>query len=125
MSLPWSLNRSNLLSFRRHHAVIQHAYDGSLWLYDLASSCGSKLNGQVIETQNFHRLVDGTTMQFGHSPRQYTVKSGVVKGSSDHLDSFEKLAARSASRHTKLKNHFSDLQAALKSAAGVVKSQAN
>ena len=99
-----------------------------MWLYDLSSPCGSTLNGQAIETQKFHRLVDGTNIQFGHSQRLYTVKSGVVKGVGDHLDSFEQLAtsaARSGSGHVKLKNHFSDLQAALRSAAGVVKSQAN
>ena len=113
----------------RYHAVLQHAYDGSLWLYDLSSTFGTCLDGEAIETQKFHRLVAGSKIHFGRSQRQYVVaQSAVASGSGRHLESFEELAtsaARSGSGRPELKNHSSDLQAALRSAAGVVKSQVN
>ena len=94
--------------------MIQHAYDGSLWLYDLSSTYGTCLDGEAVEPHKFHRLVDCTTIHFGRSQRQYTVKSGVVSGvSGRQLESFEQLAtsaARSGAGQPKLKNHFSDLQ---------------
>ena len=117
----------------RRHAVLQHAYDGSLWLYDLFSSQGTKLNEQPVETKKFHRLEPGSLIQFGHSLRKYTVAQGTAVGPSKRSDGgfgggMEQLAQsamKSGQAFAKPTNHFSDLQAALRSAGGQVNSKSS
>ena len=53
--------------------MLQHAYDGSLWLYDFSTQ-GTKLNQQgFVQTKYFHQLLPGSSIQFGHSIRTYTI----------------------------------------------------
>ena len=59
----------------RMHAVVQHAADGSLWLFDM-SRHGIKVDQQVIESKCFFRLELGMVVQFGHSLRTYEVRQG-------------------------------------------------
>ena len=79
----------------RRHAVLQHARDGGLWLYDLASAAGTKLNTQRVETEQFHQLRAGDKVEFGASAsernRTFVVRLGQGKAKDTFmLDSFEK-----------------------------------
>ena len=105
--------------------MLQHAYDGSLWLYDLQSSQGTKLNQRPVETKQFHRLEPGSSIHFGRSSREYIVAQGTAVGRNKRSDDgfndgIEKMAQTVVA--TKAKNHGSDLEAALRSAADAVKS---
>lgn len=61
-----------------HHAVVQHAYDGSLWLHDLNSAAGVRSNQQVLQPSFFHGLQPGTVLHFGQSPKAYVVRQGTA-----------------------------------------------
>ena len=111
--------------------MLQHAYDGSLWLFDLNSSQGTKINHQRVQPQFFQQLMPGNSIQFGRSKRHYVVRQGIAAGhshrSNANSDPFVNMATSAiesgrAYEQPKATFHFSDLQGALRSAAGGVKS---
>ena len=112
--------------------MLQHAYDGSLWLFDLNSSHGTKVNHQPVQPQFFQQLLPGNSITFGRSKRHYVVRHGIAVGHSNrsnaNSDPFMNMATSAiesgrAYQQPKATNHFSDLQAALRSAANVVKTR--
>jgi len=113
-------------STSRQHAVLQHAYDGSLWIYDLGSSHGTQINHQRVQPWTFQQLLPENSVCFGRSKRHYVVRYGVAVGSKP--DSFVNMATSAiesgnAYQQPKAKNHYSDLAGALRSAANAVKSR--
>ena len=72
--------------------MVQHAYDGSIWLFDLASLHGVKINDHTVQPRHFHALQPGMALQFGFSTRTYIVRQGVAVGASNGGDYFEQYA---------------------------------
>ena len=116
---------------------MQHAYDGSLWLYDLNSLRGTKLNHQPVQPSHFQRLLPGNSIQFGNCSRMYVVQQGTPsRAATSHTKqaglSFEEMAVA----HEKAKKSgrdgaggrnkvYSNAMAALRSAANAVKSRSD
>jgi smad nuclear-interacting protein 1 len=47
-----------------------------LYLLDLGSTNGTRLNGEQVEAQRFFELLSGDALQFGNSSREYVVLDG-------------------------------------------------
>ncbi|KNC82971.1 hypothetical protein SARC_04764 [Sphaeroforma arctica JP610] len=59
-------------SISRFHAILQHrAENDGVYLYDLGSTHGTKLNKNPIRPRAFHRVRIGHTIQFGASSRLF------------------------------------------------------
>ena len=108
---------------------MQHAYDGSLWLFDLHSSPNrTKINEQPVQPQFFQQLLPGNSIMFGRSKRIYVVRYGAMAGNGTNAtpDSFVNMAASAIESgkafQPTAKNHYSNLSAALRSAADGVRS---
>jgi len=108
-SVDFNLGTHHTIS--RRHAVIQHSYDGGLWLYDLASVQGTKLNQNPVQPHTFVKLLPGNSIQFGRSNRIYIVHEG-----SCNRQGAGTFQIGHAAQRPRVKNYFSDLSAALQSA---------
>ena len=51
-------------SVSRYHAILQFREDGALFLYDLGSGHGTRVNKKTIAPREFHRLYDGIALHF-------------------------------------------------------------
>eukprot|EP01134_Creolimax_fragrantissima_P006633 CFRG6633T1 len=61
-------------SVSRFHAIIQHRGENDgVYLYDLGSTHGTKLNKKAIKPRTFHRIRIGHTIQFGLSTRLFVL----------------------------------------------------
>ena len=58
---------------RRHHAILQHAYDGTLHVYDFHSQYGTRVNGEELPTERFYSLESGDVLTFGEADDSFAV----------------------------------------------------
>jgi len=63
-------------SLSREHAVLQFRSNGSLYVFDLASTHGTFLNKQRLDPHTYVPLKNGDFLRFGASTRQYVVQGG-------------------------------------------------
>ncbi|CAG8572262.1 5347_t:CDS:10 [Paraglomus occultum] len=61
-------------STSRYHAIIQFKNTGQVYLYDLDSAHGTKVNKQRIISRNYVELRVGDQIKFGESTRTYVVQ---------------------------------------------------
>ncbi|CAG8446679.1 14238_t:CDS:10 [Gigaspora rosea] len=60
-------------SISRYHAIIQFNKQGDIFIYDLDSAHGTKVNKQQISSRNYIRLRVGDQIKFGESTRTYVL----------------------------------------------------
>ena len=60
-------------SISREHAVIVNSFTGEIFLSDLQSRYGTKLDGEPLKPRAYQPLKDGQQMQFGESTRRFIV----------------------------------------------------
>jgi len=69
----------------RTHAAIVHHRNGRVYLIDLKSTHGTKVDGEALEAYKPTRLKEGSKMQLGHAQTLYVVHlHGMRKPSSTH-----------------------------------------
>eukprot|EP00051_Salpingoeca_urceolata_P007573 m.98748 g.98748 ORF g.98748 m.98748 type:complete len:571 (-) comp15294_c0_seq1:98-1810(-) len=61
-------------SISRYHAVLQHGDDGYLYVYDLGSTHGTKVNKARIKPKTFVKFRVGQMLRFGASSRLYVLQ---------------------------------------------------
>eukprot|EP00041_Stephanoeca_diplocostata_P037297 m.1402380 g.1402380 ORF g.1402380 m.1402380 type:complete len:649 (-) comp25010_c0_seq3:7729-9675(-) len=62
-------------SISRYHAVIQCGDDNEVYIYDLGSTHGTKINKSTISPRKYFRLRLGHMVQFGASSRVYILQA--------------------------------------------------
>ncbi|CAG8492183.1 2259_t:CDS:10 [Dentiscutata heterogama] len=60
-------------SISRYHAIIQFNNKGDIFIYDLDSAHGTRVNKQRISSRNYIRLRVGDQIKFGESTRTYVL----------------------------------------------------
>lgn len=95
-------------SISRAHAVMQHGADGRVWMCDLGSTHGTKINKRKLAGMSFEQMRPGDVMKFGESTRLFIVHGPVnqqpQEEESEKLrEAREKIAERNAKNEVKLK----------------------
>ena len=76
-------------SISRHHAAVAHHGDGRVYIIDLKSACGTKVDGKRIDGHRPTELRPGASVCFGEDAAQYVLSGASGKrpaegGSHDH-----------------------------------------
>jgi len=65
-------------SVSRYHAVLQFKGDGTVYVYDLGSTHGTRLNKQVVPAKQHVRVPLGGFLKFGESARSFILQGPPV-----------------------------------------------
>ena len=84
-------------SISRQHAVLQFGEKGELYVTDLASTHGTKLNRTRVEPRRYSAVPIGSMLQFGESTRLYIVQGPPGMAAPEAPESAEHAALRLAS----------------------------
>lgn len=76
-------------SISRHHAAVAHHSDGRVYIIDLKSACGTKVDGKRIDGHRPTELRPGASVCFGEDAAQYVLSGASGKrpaegGGHDH-----------------------------------------
>eukprot|EP00727_Mastigamoeba_balamuthi_P011537 m51a1_g7005 hypothetical protein (804) ;mRNA; f:227293-230325 len=81
-------------SVSRHHAVIQHRADGSVFVYDLGSANGTKVNKRTVAPRTYTYFICGDVMKIGESTRLFILGGGPTREQQESAIIAERAAAK-------------------------------
>ncbi|ORX87433.1 hypothetical protein K493DRAFT_359887 [Basidiobolus meristosporus CBS 931.73] len=87
-------------SVSRYHAIIQFQNNGEIFLYDLKSAQGTRVNKQSLPPRKYHRIRVGDQIRFGQSTRLFVLQ-GLEEDTlaeSEHLIHDGEISTNSANR---------------------------